>query len=118
MAAPVLPTPYRCDVVPERDRVRVAPMGELDIATAPRLEGTIRELLESGFDHIVLDLANVEFLDSNGLRLILRLHASAEEDGLRFQVRPGPPAVQRIFTLSGTAELIALETRSPRLRAH
>jgi len=116
MAAPVLPAPYRCDVFPERDRVRVAPMGELDIATVPQLESTIRELVESGFDHVVLDLANVEFLDSTGLRLILRLHASADEDRLRFQVRPGPPAVQKIFTLSGTAELIAFEARSPQRR--
>ena len=61
-------------------------MGELDIATVPQLEATIHELVESGFDHVVLDLANVE-------------------DGLRLQVRPGPPAVQKIFTLSGTAEL-------------
>jgi anti-anti-sigma factor len=113
-AVAALPTPYRCDVFPERDRVRVAPVGELDIATAPQLDDTLRELVESGIDHVVLDLAKLEFLDSTGLRLILRWHASAQEDGLRFRVWPGPPAVQRIFTLTETAELVGLE--SPRLR--
>jgi anti-anti-sigma factor len=114
MFAAARPAPYRCDVFPERDRVRIAPVGELDIATAPQLDDTIRELVESGFDQVVLDLANVEFLDSTGLRLILRWHASAERERLRFQVRPGPPAVQKLFTLTGTDELVGLESRSPR----
>jgi anti-anti-sigma factor len=92
------------------------PLAELDIATAPQLGDTIRELVESGFDHVVLDLAKLEFLDSSGLRLILRWHASAQEDGLRFRVWPGPPPVQRIFTLTDTAELVGLEARSPRMR--
>ena len=110
--SPARPAPYRCEVFPERDRVRIAPVGELDIATTPELEETIRELVESGFDQVVLDLADVEFLDSTGLRLILRWHASAQQDGLRFWVRPGPPAVQKLFTLTGTAELVGLEPRS------
>jgi anti-sigma B factor antagonist len=114
MLAPALPTPYRCDVFPERDRVRIAPVGELDIATAPQLEDTIRELVESGFDQVVLDLANVEFLDSTGLRIILRWHAAAEGDRRGFQVWPGPPAVQKIFALTGTDELLGLESGSPR----
>jgi anti-sigma B factor antagonist len=108
MLASALPTPYRCEVFPERDRVRIAPIGELDIATAPQLEATIRELVESGFDQVVLDLAKVEFLDSTGLRLILRWHASAAEDRLRFQVLPGPPAVQKIFSLTGADVLLGL----------
>jgi anti-sigma B factor antagonist len=115
MAAPALPTPYRCDVFPERDRVRIAPAGELDIATAPQLEDTIRELVEAGFDQVVLDLANVEFLDSTGLRLILQWHASAERDRLRFDVWPGPPAVQKLFMLTGTDELVGLESIPPRM---
>jgi anti-anti-sigma factor len=109
-----LATPYRCEVFPERDRVRIAPVGELDIATAPQLEDTIRGLVESGFDQVVLDLANVEFLDSTGLRVILRWHASAEGDRRRFQVWPGPPAVQKIFSLTGTDQLVGLESGSPR----
>jgi anti-sigma B factor antagonist len=114
MIAPARPAPYRCEVFPERERVRIAPAGELDIATVPRLEDTIRELVDAGFDRVVLDLANVEFLDSTGLRLILQWHASAERDRLRFEVWPGPPAVQKLFTLTGADELVGLESRSPR----
>jgi anti-sigma B factor antagonist len=111
VTVPVSPPRFHCDMFPERDRVRVAPAGELDIATAPQLERTIRELLSSGFDHIVVDLAGVEFLDSTGLRLILSLHAAAAADGYRFRLRPGPPAVQRLFELTGTLDLVDFEAR-------
>ena len=118
VATIALPTPFRCDVIPERDRVRIAVAGELDIATTPRVERAIRELLESGFDHVILDLTDVEFLDSTGLQLILRMQASADAGRYRFQVRPGPPAVQRIFALTGTLDRISFEARLRQVRAY
>jgi anti-sigma B factor antagonist len=109
------PTPnrFRCEVFPERGRVRVAPAGEIDIATTSHLEFAIRELLESGFDDLLLDLTKVEFLDSTGLRLILSLQTASESDGYRLRVRPGPPAVQRLFDLTGTLDLFEFETPAP-----
>jgi anti-anti-sigma factor len=101
--------PFRLDVIPERARVRVAPAGELDIATVPELERTIGELVEAGFDHIVVDLENVEFLDSTALQLILSVHAGADAGGYRLRLRPGPPAVQRIFELTRTLERLDFE---------
>ena len=109
-STPVGPTPFACDVFPERGRVRVAPRGELDIATTSRLEHAVRELLESGFDDLLLDLTNVEFLDSTGLRLLLVLQGVAAAGGCRFRLKPGPPAVQRIFELTGTLDLFEFET--------
>ena len=111
-AAPA-PTPLRCEVIAESARVRVAPAGDLDLATAPSLERTVRELLESGFDqHVVLDLAGLDFIDSTGLHLILALQSLADSYGCRFTVRPGPPVVQRIFELTGTLEPIAFEAHA------
>ena len=118
MAATALPTPFRCDVVPERGRVRVAAAGELDIATTPQVERAIGELLESGFDHVVLDLTNVEFLDSTGLQLVLRMQASADAGRFRFQVRPGPPAVQRIFALTGMLDRVTFEAPLRHVRVY
>src|SRR4051794_26673073 len=105
------PMSFTCEVVPERIRVRVALAGELDLATAPELDRTIRELLDSGFDQIVIDLAGVEFLDSSGLHCILSLRDAAEARGCRLTLKPGPPAVQRIFELTGT--LVAFEAQAP-----
>jgi anti-sigma B factor antagonist len=104
-----MPEPFRCEVFPERDRVRIVPLGELDIATAPLLESTIRELLTSGFDHLVLDLTDLDFIDSTGLHLILSLQAAAADGGYRLRLKPGRPAVQRIFELTQTLDLVSFE---------
>jgi anti-anti-sigma factor len=106
MTAYPLPMTFHCELIPERDRVRVAPAGELDVATAPQLEQAVRALLDSGFEHVILDLTDLKFLDSSGLRVILRLQASSAEGSFRLELNPGPPAVQRIFELSATIDTL------------
>ena len=97
-------TPFRCEVEAERGRVRVTPHGELDLATAPELDRRLRELRESGFDHVVLDLRELVFIDSTGLRLVMREDAAAQTDGRTFALIAGPPAVQRIFQVACVGE--------------
>jgi anti-sigma B factor antagonist len=88
-------------VVPERDHVRVAPVGELDLASAPLLERTIRELRESGFDYLIVDLRRLSFIDSSGLRVLVELNNVARADSHRLELVPGPRQVQYVFEVSG-----------------
>lgn len=97
---------FSCEVVPERDHVRVAPVGELDMASCPALEQTVRELRDVGFDYIVLDLRRLSFLDSTGLRLLLELSAAARENSHRLELIEGPPEVQRVIQLTRTQSVL------------
>ncbi len=92
---------FRCDVRPERRVVVVKPVGELDIATGPLLEARLCELRDVGFDHLVVDLRRLEFMDLTGLAVLLSWTLSAEERGSRFSVIPGSPAVHRVLEISG-----------------
>jgi anti-sigma B factor antagonist len=80
--------------------ITLRPAGELDIATAARLEHALHDGREPG-DRVVLDLAALEFIDSTGLRVIVRGVEAARRDGWELQLRQGPPAVQRVFEISG-----------------
>jgi anti-anti-sigma factor len=60
---------FRCDVVPERDAVRVRPIGSLDIATVPVLEQQLQEFRQAGVRRLIVDLGGLSFMDSTGLRL-------------------------------------------------
>jgi anti-sigma B factor antagonist len=91
----------RCEVVPERDAVRVRPIGSLDLATAPVLDQQLEDLREAGFQRLIVDLADLYFLDSTGLRLALRWNAAAQRDGFEIGFAPGPPDVQRVFEIAG-----------------
>lgn len=94
--------PFRVEVYPERDRVRVAPVGELDIATAGQVEQHLRELHDAGFDHILLDLGKVSFMDCVGLEVVLGAHARAvRQAGRFFEVIGAPAQARRLFALAG-----------------
>jgi anti-anti-sigma factor len=91
---------FRIEVEPARDAVRVAPVGEVDLATVDELREEIDRLSEAGFTRLVLDLRQVLFLDSTGLRLILDLDANARTNGWEFTLVRGTKSVQRIFDVT------------------
>ncbi len=103
--------PFTCSVTPERDHVVVAPRGELDMATVGKLDQELRQLHESGFSRIVLDLGGLSFMDSSGLHLVMRWTADASRDGFTFELEPGPPVVQRIFELAALTDELPFRTR-------
>ena len=45
--------------------------GEIDVYTAPQLRQRLIELVEQGSQHIVVDMEQVEFLDSTGLGVLV-----------------------------------------------
>ena len=97
---------FTCEVVPERDAVRVRPVGALDMATAPTLDAEIAQLRSAGFRRILVDLGRLEFMDSSGLRALLSLHAQARSDGFELGVVRGNAAVNRVFEVTGTKDLL------------
>jgi anti-sigma B factor antagonist len=98
------PQPFRCEVEPHRETVRVRPIGELDLATVPVVEDQLSELEAAGFTSLTLDLRAVRFIDSTALRMILLWDGKSRADGFRFRLIAGPPAVQRLFGLTCTTE--------------
>jgi anti-sigma B factor antagonist len=65
--------------VPPVARVRAA--GELDLATAPRLQTALDALLRDGYCQLDVDLDDVGFCDVAGLNLLLRARAAAVAAG-------------------------------------
>ena len=102
--------PFRCELEVERERVRVCPIGEIDLATVPVVAAHLSELEAAGFKQVTLDLRAVCFLDSTGLRMILEWDGRSRADGFAFSLIAGPPTVQRLFDLTGTtARLVFID---------
>lgn len=83
--------------------VVVRPRGELDIATAPLLDEILRELGGRGAN-AVLDLSELAFIDSTGIKTVLTAYAASRRDGFGLTMLPGPPAVMRVLELSGVKD--------------
>lgn len=93
----------RIDVRREEDRVVLSIHGELDLASAPLLQSEI-ESVETEGATLVLDLEDLEFVDSTGLRIILAAHDRAQERGQEFAVTRGSRQVQRLLSITRAGE--------------
>jgi anti-anti-sigma factor len=82
--------------------------GELDIDSAPDLQ---RALLRSrpAQQRVVLDLSELKFMDSTGLRVLLRARAAAEEGRWELFMRNVPANIQRLFDMTGVHEALPSE---------
>jgi anti-sigma B factor antagonist len=79
--------------------------GELDLASAPALEEALRRV-ESGSGRLVVDLSELSFIDSTGIHLLLQAHLRTAG---RLSLRPGPPEVQRVLSLTKVANRLSFE---------
>lgn len=82
--------------------------GELDLASSPALEEELDRVAASGTQLVIVDLRELEFMDSTGLSVLVRAHQRAEEQGKRFGLVNGSQQVHRLLTLTGVADRLAL----------
>jgi anti-sigma B factor antagonist len=79
---------------------RVIVCGELDLATAEQLEAQLKQVEAAGPETLVLDLRELEFMDSTGLRAVIAADARARERGGKLVVVRAPDDVDRVFRIT------------------
>jgi anti-sigma B factor antagonist len=92
---------FSCHVDRNGSSAWVRPAGDLDLDTVHHIESALAALREQGCGNLVLDLRDLTFMDSTGLRLVIRWHTAAQGEGFQFAIVPGPEVVQRVFRLTG-----------------
>lgn len=97
---------FTAAVQPVDGRVRVRFAGELDLATVPEAEAAIIEARSIGAGPLELDLGELTFVDSTGLRLIMEINSTCVRDGCSLSIVPGPRGVQRVFDVSGVLGIL------------
>ena len=80
--------------------------GELDLSSGSTLEQALERLLSGDARQVIVDLRQLEFMDSTGLSILIKAQQRAEQGGKRLALVKGPPQVQRLLTLTGVAERI------------
>ncbi|WP_245983417.1 STAS domain-containing protein [Lentzea flaviverrucosa] len=84
----------------------LAVAGELDIDTVPLLSARLDEDVTGA--HAVLDLAELAFMDSTGLALVLDWHRRLAEAGGQLRIAAAQAPVRRLFELADVAEVLSL----------
>jgi anti-anti-sigma factor len=89
------------ELVDERPAARLS--GELDFSTYTAAEAGLASLFGADGD-VTLEVADLSFVDSSGIRLFIRLHQSLEGRG-RLVLRSPPDHVVRVLEIAGLPEL-------------
>jgi anti-sigma B factor antagonist len=95
--------------VVEDGTVSLALEGELDLAGASQMEESLAAAERESPLRLIVDLGRLAFMDSTGLRLLLQADARARERGCELVLRPGEPAVQRVFEVTGALAVLRFE---------
>ena len=66
-------------------------------------------LSQEGADPVVVDLADVHFIDSSGVSLLVQAKQRIESQGGRFVLRRPAHRVKRVLEVSGLAEMFAID---------
>ena len=77
----------------------IAVGGELDIHSAPGLEGDLAPVADAG-RHLILDLAGLRFCDCAGLSLFLRMQQRARAAGGSLHLAAPTPRVLRVIAVT------------------
>lgn len=93
---------FRVDVIDEQPGAVLALFGELDVASSPTLEAELARVADRRL--VIVDLRELEFIDSTGLGVLVNAHQHAQQAGRRFALVRGLGQVQRLLALTGLAD--------------
>jgi anti-sigma B factor antagonist len=102
-------TPFEIETVREQDRVLLTLSGELDIATVPRVEAAVNATLTAEVRTLTVDMSELDFVDSSGLRLFIVLDQRAGAEGWELRLIRPPEQVLKVFRVSGVEENLPFE---------
>lgn len=82
--------------------------GRLNIVGAPRLRAAVDDALHAGHTHLVVDLAETEFIDSTGLRMLIACLRTARDAGGDLRMANAGSQAQMTFKLTGVDRILIL----------
>lgn len=97
--------------------ITIEAAGEWDLGGAPAARQAIAGALMGRPECVVLDLSRLAFMDSSGVHAALELARRSTAQNVRLVIIPGPPAVRRVFEVTGLTERLPFIDKQPPGRA-
>ena len=89
----------------EGSRLTISVAGRVDTVTAPELEAGLKF---GDATSVVIDLGNVPYMSSAGLRLLLTAHKTMLGKGGELQIANVQPSVKEVFDITGFSDILNL----------
>ena len=82
--------------------------GEIDVYTAPKLRDQLAELVAAGHYHLLIDMEQVEFLDSTGLGVLVGGLKKVRAHEGSMEIVCQQPRLLKIFRITGLAKVFTI----------
>lgn len=92
--------------------------GQLDTDSAPRLGPTISGIQQNPPKVLILDLADLNYISSAGLRCVFQLRKAMQASGGRFAIREPSPQVQKVFDIVNAVPVKSIFSSAAELDAY
>ena len=102
-------TPYEVEVSAVGGAAVLAVRGEIDLRTAPRLWDDLDRVIGEGALDVVLDLGQLEFIDSSGLSVLVRAVKLLRERQGDLTLRSVPDRTYRILDVAGLTSVLSID---------
>ena len=91
----------------ESTKLTLALAGRLDTTTAPQLETELKRSI-GGVESLFLDFANLEYLSSAGLRVLLAAQKVMNKQG-KMVIRNVNETISEVFEITGFSDILTIE---------
>ena len=109
----VRPTEFKIQHRAQGPDITLKVTGELDLSTGPVLAESV-ERLQRELKTLTLDLSDLNFMDSTGLRILIELDQRAKRDGWKLAlVRPHQAAAAAVLSATGADSALPFEDAAP-----
>ena len=103
------PPALRIETRTEGDSIFIVLAGELDASSCPAVEAKLADADGDGDGLVVVDLREVNFIDSTGIALLVRAMRASAEDSDRLRVVPSRSRdVQRLLEICGMDQALPI----------
>ena len=90
--------PVHLEEIP--DGVVMCPQGDIDLSKAPSLRARIAEVFEGGHSRVIVDLGEVQYMDSSGVATLVEGMQIATRSGTKFILTGLQERVRSIFEIA------------------
>ncbi|MBU5468547.1 STAS domain-containing protein [Virgibacillus sp. MSJ-26] len=97
------------DIVEEKSQMIVYVSGEVDIYTAPDLKKEVLKLTAQKGNAVIIDLSDVNYMDSTGIGVFISALKSTKENDSRLKLVNLQSSVMRLFEITGLIEIIDIQ---------
>jgi anti-sigma B factor antagonist len=94
------------DISTDRGAVVLTLRGEIDISVATPLAAAFDRGLADATTSLIADFADVQYIDSSGLKILVNTWRTCEQTGVPFRLVNLRPLVKRVIDIAGLLDML------------